>query len=49
VNERIEDLNESFATVTETFKIVCECGECRLRNADQPPTLVVGDLSEVGH
>jgi hypothetical protein len=27
INERIEDLNESFATVTETFKIVCECGD----------------------
>ena len=27
VNERIEDLNESFATVTETFAIVCECAD----------------------
>ena len=27
VNERIEDLNEQFATVTETFEIVCECGD----------------------
>ena len=27
VNERIEDLNESFAAVTETFRIVCECGD----------------------
>ena len=27
VNERIEDLNESFATVTERFEIVCECGD----------------------
>jgi hypothetical protein len=27
VNERIEDLNESFATVTETFEIICECGD----------------------
>ena len=27
VNERIEELNESFATVTERFEIVCECGD----------------------
>ena len=27
VNERIEDLNESFATVTERFEIICECGD----------------------
>jgi hypothetical protein len=27
VNERIEDLNESFATITDTFEIVCECGD----------------------
>ena len=27
VNERVEDLNESFATVTDTFEVVCECGD----------------------
>ena len=27
VNERIEALNESFATVTEVFEIVCECAD----------------------
>lgn len=27
VNERIEQLNESFATVTDTFEVVCECGD----------------------
>jgi hypothetical protein len=27
VNERIEDLNEAFATVSETFSVVCECGD----------------------
>jgi hypothetical protein len=27
VNERIEELNVSFATVTETFEIICECGD----------------------
>jgi hypothetical protein len=27
VNERLEELNESFATVTERFEIVCECGD----------------------
>jgi hypothetical protein len=30
VNERVEALNESFATITERMSIVCECGyiEC---------------------
>jgi recombinational DNA repair protein RecR len=27
VNERVEELNDSFATVTERFDIVCECGD----------------------
>ena len=27
VNERVEDLNEAFATVTEAFEVVCECGD----------------------
>ena len=27
VNEKIDDLNSVFATVTETFMIVCECGD----------------------
>ena len=27
VNERIEDLNEAFATITDDFKVVCECGD----------------------
>lgn len=26
VNERIERLNESFATLTDTFDVICECG-----------------------
>jgi hypothetical protein len=26
VNERIEEVNESFATVTYAFQVVCECG-----------------------
>ena len=26
VNERLEDLNEGFVTLTNTFDIVCECG-----------------------
>jgi hypothetical protein len=32
VNERIEGLNESFATVTGTFEIVCECADARCVN-----------------
>ena len=27
VNERIEDLNEAFATLTDDFAVVCECGD----------------------
>jgi hypothetical protein len=27
VNEQVHDLNETFATVTDTFSIVCECGD----------------------
>jgi hypothetical protein len=27
VNERIEDVNESFATLTDAFEVVCECGD----------------------
>ena len=27
VNERLEDLNETFSTVTGHFDIVCECGD----------------------
>lgn len=27
VNERVEQLNESFATVTDTFEVICECGD----------------------
>jgi hypothetical protein len=26
VNERIKDINQSFATLTEQMQIVCECG-----------------------
>lgn len=26
-NERIEDLNEAFATVTDELVLVCECGD----------------------
>ena len=27
VNERIEALNETFATITDELRIVCECGD----------------------
>jgi hypothetical protein len=26
VNEKVQELGESFATITDTFVIVCECG-----------------------
>ena len=38
VNERIEDLNAAFATVSETFAVVCECGDLRCTDLlDLPP------------
>ena len=27
INERLEELNEAFATVTDTYDVVCECGD----------------------
>jgi hypothetical protein len=27
INEKIEDLNAAFGTVTETMAVVCECGQ----------------------
>ena len=27
INEKIEDLNETFGLVTETMTVVCECGQ----------------------
>src|SRR5579884_2035565 len=27
VNEKIEDVNSAFGTITETVTVVCECGE----------------------
>jgi hypothetical protein len=27
INEKIEDLNRAFGTVTETMAVVCECGQ----------------------
>jgi hypothetical protein len=27
INERIEDLNAAFGTVTETMTVICECGQ----------------------
>src|SRR3954451_9748646 len=27
INEKIEDLNRAFGTVTETMAVVCECGK----------------------
>jgi hypothetical protein len=29
VNERVEEINEAFATLTRRFEIVCECGDIR--------------------
>jgi len=26
-NERLEELNETFATVAETYAVICECGD----------------------
>jgi hypothetical protein len=27
VNERLEDLNEAFSAITDSFAIICECGD----------------------
>ena len=29
LNERVEELNQAFATLTDRFEIVCECGDAR--------------------
>ncbi len=29
LNERVDELNRTFATLTERFEIVCECGDAR--------------------
>jgi hypothetical protein len=29
VNERIEDMNAAFGTITETMTVICECGDLR--------------------
>ena len=40
VNERIEDLTEEFATPSETFAVVCECGELSCTDhIDVPPAV----------
>jgi hypothetical protein len=28
-NERLESLNEAFATLTDTFEVTCECGDVK--------------------
>ena len=37
VNEQIEGLNAAFATQTETFAVVCECGELSCIDQIQVP------------
>ena len=29
VNEKLEDLNETFATITDAFSVVCECDDAK--------------------
>jgi hypothetical protein len=29
VNERVEEINRTFSTLTESMKIMCECGDVR--------------------
>jgi hypothetical protein len=40
INERIEDLNQAFGTVTETMAVICECGmlECTAQIELDVPT-----------
>jgi len=42
VNARLEGLNETFATFTETFEIVCECGHAACTEQLAVPTDVYG-------
>ena len=40
VNERVQEINDTFAPITESFNIVCECGhiQCIDRIAVEPQT-----------
>ena len=40
VNERVEEINDTFAPITDSFNIVCECGhmECIDRIPVEPQT-----------
>ncbi len=40
VNERIEDLSQAFATVSETFAVICECGDLSCTDHIDVPTAV---------
>jgi hypothetical protein len=40
VNERVEDMNETFASVTGSFDIFCECGDMACTERITVPTAV---------
>ncbi len=44
VNERIEQLNRTFATLTETMEVMCECGEL---SCAQMISLSIGDYERI--
>lgn len=44
VNERLEDLNEVFSAITDSFAIICECGDA---NCTQQIHLSRADYSQL--
>jgi hypothetical protein len=44
VNERIEDVNRAFATITDVLEVVCECGN---ENCVEKLTLTIEEYERV--
>lgn len=46
VNARLEGLNQSFAIITDTFEVVCECGDVQCAQQIAVPTDVYTRVRE---
>src|SRR3954451_929322 len=44
INERLEELNDTFATTTGTFSVVCECGD---RSCMEQVTVALADYERL--
>lgn len=44
VNERLEDLNSTFANLTEMFQVVCECGNAECLDQISIDTITYNDV-----